>query len=241
MKEDFRKELYRKYNSTYKVHTSDFDPKSISKMWKWFDHKYLPLISSYPKDSAILELGCGRGYMLEYLRNHGFINLKGIDISEEQVKIAKEKEIDVEVVDVMEYLKKDKAKFKVIIALDFVEHFHKEELSALFNGIFNNLEYGGVFFFHTPNGQTILSPNLIYGDLTHLTIFTPNSALQLLRAVGFKEISFYEAGPVSKNLNGFIRLLTWKTIKFLHNCIRLIETGSMEKILTQNFIAVAKK
>ncbi|MGB5287162.1 MAG: class I SAM-dependent methyltransferase [Ignavibacteriaceae bacterium] len=241
MNADFRKELYSKYNSTYKVHISDFDFKSISKMWKWFDHKYLPLISSYPKDSAILELGCGRGYMLEYLRNHGYRNLKGIDISDEQIKIAKQKEIDVEVADVIEYLKKGKEKFKVIIALDFVEHFYKEELITLFEGIYNNLQYDGLFFFHTPNGQTILSPDLVYGDLTHVTIFNPNSAQQLLRVVGFKEITFYEAGPVSKNLNGFIRLFLWKTIKFGYNCVRLVETGSMEKILTQNFIAVAKK
>lgn len=241
MSEDFRKELYRKYNSTYKIYISDFDHTSISKMWKWFDHKYLPLLLSYPKDSAILELGCGRGYMLEYLRNHGFNNMKGIDISDEQVKIAQKKGIDVEVTDAIDYLKNSKEKFKVIVALDFVEHFYKEELITLFEGIYNNLQYGGLFFFHTLNGQTILSPNLIYGDLTHLTIFTPNSAQQLLRAVGFKDIMFYEAGPVSKNLNGFIRLLTWKTIKFWHNCIRLIETGSMEKILTQNFIAVARK
>jgi SAM-dependent methyltransferase len=210
-------------------------------MWKWFDHKYLPLISPYPKDSAILELGCGRGYMLEYLRNQGFYNLNGIDISDEQVKIAKQKDLNVEVADAIEYLKNDKEKFKVIIALDFVEHFHKEELNEIFKGIFNNLQFGGLFFFHTPNGQAILSPKMIYGDLTHMTIFTPNSAMQLLRAVGFKEIMFYEAGPVSKNLSGVIRLLTWKMIKFWHNFIRLVETGSMEKILTQNFIVIAKK
>jgi len=241
MSADIREELYRKYNSTYKVHISDFDSKSISKMWKWFDHKYLPLVLAYPKDSAILELGCGRGYMLEYLRNHGFNNLKGVDISEEQIFIAKQKEIDVEVADVIDYLKKGKEKFKVIIALDFIEHFKKEELIQLFEGIYNNLQEEGLVILHTPNGQGIFSSNLIHGDLTHLTIFTPNSAQQILRAVGFNEISFYEAGPVSKNFNGFIRLLMWKIIKFRHNCIRLVETGSMEKILTQNFITVAKK
>jgi 2-polyprenyl-3-methyl-5-hydroxy-6-metoxy-1,4-benzoquinol methylase len=238
---DFRKELYHKYNSTYKAHISDFDPKSILKMWKWFDYKYLPLISSYPKDSAILELGCGRGYMMEYLQNNGFSNLKGIDISEEQIKIAKRKELEVEVTDVMEYLNKCKEKYRVIIALDFIEHFNKEELMRLFEGILENIDDGGIFIIHTPNGQGIFSSNLIYGDLTHLTIFTPNSMKQILGVVGFNNITIYEAGPVPKNFSGIIRLLIWKMTKVGHNCIRLFETGSTEKILTQNFIAVAKK
>ena len=146
-----------------------------------------------------------------------------------------------EVSDAINFFKESRIKFKIIFAFDFIEHFYKSELLTLFEGIFNSLEDGGLFIFHTPNGQSILSPNLIYGDLTHLTIFTPNSALQILRVVGFNKISFIEAGPVHKNINGFIRLILWKVIKFGHNVIRLVETGSTEKILTQNFIGVAQK
>jgi 2-polyprenyl-3-methyl-5-hydroxy-6-metoxy-1,4-benzoquinol methylase len=210
-------------------------------MWDWFDRKYLPLINSYSTDSPILELGCGRGYMLEYLRNHNFSNLKGIDISDEQVMIAKEKGFNVEVGDALEYFTKNNNKFKIIIALDFIEHFHKSELIPLFENIFNSLDEDGLFFFHTPNGQTILAPTLIYGDLTHMTIFTPNSALQLLRNVGFKQIDFYEAGPLAKNFKGGIRMVIWKMIKTGYNIIHLAEAGSTVKILTKNFIGAAKK
>ena len=241
MQTDFRSELYKGYDSTYKVHISNFDEQLIQKMWKWFDKKYLPLISSFSKESPILELGCGRGYMLEYLREHGFSNLKGIDISEEQISISSKKGFNVEIADAIEFLEKNKNQFKIIIALDFVEHFYREELLSLFQGVYNSLEERGLFFFHTPNGQTILTSDLVYGDLTHLTIFTPNSAQQILRAVGFNKIDFFEAGPVAKNVNGFIRLMFWKVIKLGYNFIRLIEAGSTLKILTQNFIAVARK
>jgi len=241
MESDFRRELYNKYNSAFKVHISDFDKKSIMQMWKWFDHKYLPLIHSFPKDTPILELGCGRGYLLEYLRNKGFNNLKGVDISEEQIKISKEKSLDVEVADALKYLINNQKAYKIIFALDFIEHFSKEELIPLVEGIFKNLDENGIFIFHTPNGQAIISPKIIYGDLTHLTILTPNSAQQILRAVGFKEINFLEAGPVNKNIRGFLRLIFWKIFKLLHNLVRLADTGSTERILTENFITVAKK
>jgi len=210
-------------------------------MWKWSDHKYLPLIRSFSTDTPILELGCGRGYLLEYLSNNGFNDLKGIDISEEQIKISKGKNLNVEVADVFEYLSNNQIKFKIIIALDFIEHFHKKELIPLVDAIFANLDENGLFIFHTPNGQAIISPKIIYGDLTHLTILTPNSAQQLLRAAGFRDINFFEAGPVNKNIPGFFRLIIWKIIKILHNLIRLADTGSTERILTENFITVAKK
>jgi len=241
MKADYRREFYSKYDSTYKVHLSDFSQRSVAKLWRRNDYLYLPLISSYSLDVPILELGCGRGLMLEYLRIKGFSNLKGIDISEEQIVISKHKGFDVEVADVFEYLSRSKEKFKVIFALDFIEHFSKEELIPLLKGIYERLDDGGIIIFHTPNGQSILSAHLIYGDLTHLTIFTPNSALQLLRLVGFNELEFYESGPVPKSILGFLRLVIWQIIKLGHNFIRLVESGSTNKILTQNFIVSAKK
>jgi predicted TPR repeat methyltransferase len=241
MESDFRKELYKRYNSTFKIHISNFDSTSIKKMWRSYDFRYLPLISDFGKDSLILELGCGRGYMLEYLRNRGFNNLKGIDISEEQIKISREKRFDVEVTDVFDYLNKCSQKYKIIIALDFIEHFYKAELIELFQLIYNCLNVGGLFIFHTPNGQSILSHEMLYGDLTHSTIFTPNSAQQLLRSVGFTNIKFYETGPTYKNINGIVRSILWKLVKFAYNIIKMIEAGYREKILTQNFIGIARK
>jgi 2-polyprenyl-3-methyl-5-hydroxy-6-metoxy-1,4-benzoquinol methylase len=241
MKSDFRKKLYEKYNSSFKTYLADFNPNYIASIWKSYDYLYLPLISSFPKDVGILELGCGRGYLLEYLKNHGFNNLKGIDISEEQIEISQKKGFDVKVADAFEYLEIHNSKFKLIFALDFVEHFYKEELFPLFERIFESLEDGGLLIMHTPNGQAIVSSKMIYGDLTHLTIFTPDSAEQLLRNIGFKEIKCYESEPVPKNSKSIIRWVLWKFIKFIYNLIRLVEIGVTEKILTQNFVIAAKK
>jgi hypothetical protein len=90
-----------------------------------------------------------------------------------------------------------------LIALNFIEHFKKEELILLFKGIFIVLHEGGVLILHTSNGQAILSPHLAYDDLIHLTIFTPNSVQQLLRIVGFKkDYLFMKPDPFRKILKG---------------------------------------
>jgi len=238
---DFREELYRRYSSTFKEHISKFDEKSITSMLGKYRYQYLPILKQFNKDVRILELGCGRGIFLEFLINNGYKNVFGIDVSKEQIDIAKVQNLNAEEIGVLEYLNSNNEKFDLIFAIDLIEHFHKDELIPLFEGIYNKLKNGGAFVFHTPNGLGINASYTIYSDLTHLTIFTPNSAIQILKLVGFKEIKFFETEPYAKNVKGTLRLLLWKIVKLIFNGIRLIETGRTEKILTQNFIGVAFK
>ena len=141
----------------------------------------------------------------------------------------------------LEFLQNSDEKFDLIFAIDLIEHFHKDELVPLFEGIYNNLNNGGAFIFHTPNGIGVNANRMIYGDLTHLTIFTSYSAFQILKLVGFDDIRFFETEPYAKNVINTLRLLLWKIVKLFSNSIRLIETGGTEKILTQNFIGFSKK
>lgn len=238
---DFRADLYNKYLSTFKEHITNLDDKSIYIANKAYSIQYLPILKPYSKNAHILELGCGRGIFLDFLRQNGYKNIFGIDISEEQIEIAKSKNLDIEDINIEDYLDKNVEKYDLIFAIDLIEHFSKEELIPLFDGIYKNLNNGGTFIFHTPNGLGPNANKIIYGDLTHLTIFTPNTATQLLKLVGFNEISYLETEPYARNINGTIRFILWKLIKFGINMIRFIETAATEKILTQNFIGVARK
>jgi SAM-dependent methyltransferase len=238
---DFREELYKRYSSTFKEHISRFDDKSVAATLNNYQYQYLPILKEFNKDARILELGCGRGIFLKFLINNGYNKVSGIDISKEQINIARTQNLNVEKTGVLEYLKNDDEKFDLIFAIDLIEHFHKDELLPLFEGIYNHLNKSGAFVFHTPNGLGVNANRLIYGDLTHLTIFTPNSAIQILKLFGFNEIAFFESGPYTKDFKGTLRLLLWKIVKSFLNVIRLIETGGTEKILTQNFIGYAKK
>lgn len=238
---DFRTRFYQKYNSTFKQEISNFNPTEIINEWKYYDYKYLPMLKQYPSDSRILEIGCGRGFMLEYLNNKGYKVTEGIDISEEQIEIAKSKNLNVNVADVFSFLSTSKQDYDIIIAIDIVEHFSKNELLNLFELIYKALKSKGMLILHTPNGQAIFAGKLIHGDLTHMTILTPNSLTQILKLFGFNEISFFEKGPVNKNLVGCLRLFIWNIIKFKYNIFLLAESGKKERILTQNFICTAKK
>src|SRR5207302_8404055 len=103
------------------------------------------------------------------------------------------------------------------------------------------LKPNGRLLVQTANGAGLFSRQVIYGDLTHLTIFTPQSLAQLLRGVGFVDLSFYESGPIPIRLRGKLDVALWSALKAVANVIRSIETGKHQQIWTENFICRAFK
>lgn len=240
-KRDFRLRLYQKYVSDYKSLTSVKSEKDRKSDYEIFKNRYLPLISEFPKSCKIIEIGCGNGYVMQFLKEQGYTDIYGIDISEEQVNSARAKGLNVEVKNIFEFFESNTDRYDVIFALDFVEHFAKDELLDLFSGINNLLTDTGVLILHTPNGSGLFPGRIIYGDLTHLSIFNQESLIQILRLTGFDNIRFYEVGPVPKNIKGMIRVLLWKFIRIIFRSIKIIETGNSSKILTQSLVCYSKK
>ncbi len=214
---------------------------SLLSFFTWSEYKYGPLLEGLETDSRILEIGCGPGYMLKFLEKRGFKQVMGIDISDEQIQLARNRGCNAEVKDVFEFLDGKHEDIDAIIALDFIEHFHIEELISLMKLIFKCLKKDGRLILLTPNGEGLFPRQIIYGDLTHLTIFTPDSLQQLLREAGFIDFHFYETGPVPKNLLGRFRLLLWKFIKLAANAVRKIEAGKSQLIWTENMICYSIK
>src|SRR5207245_10805832 len=120
----------------------------------------------------------------------------GIDISAEQVELARRRGVRADRVDVFDFLRNPDNGFGAILAVDFLEHLTRDELIRLGPLLFRALLPRGRLMVQTANGAGPFPHQVIYGDLTHMTIFTPQSLAQLLRSAGFVALSFYETGPV---------------------------------------------
>jgi ubiquinone/menaquinone biosynthesis C-methylase UbiE len=82
------------------------------------------------KNINILEIGCSGGPFILQLINEGYINIKGIDISENGVELAKQRGIkDVSVMDAQNLDFKDNS-FDLIVASDVLEHLANENKAA---------------------------------------------------------------------------------------------------------------
>ena len=85
--------------------------------------KFLPL----DKEARIIDVACGPGHFLYFLKEEGYTNITGLDISPEQVEQARKVGLnEVQEADLSEYLSKNNRKFELIIANDIIEHLKKK-------------------------------------------------------------------------------------------------------------------
>jgi 2-polyprenyl-3-methyl-5-hydroxy-6-metoxy-1,4-benzoquinol methylase len=234
--EDVRKQLYKEYVSKFKTSHTQRDERWLREYWSWCSFRYLPVLSRLAKDEPVLELGCGPGYILEFLASRGFQNVQGIDVSREQVNVAKSRGLRASVADVFQFLRSQKKQYSAIIAIDFIEHFTKKELLSLFPLIHSALRKDGMLLLQTPNGQGLFPGQVIHGDMTHMTIFAQDSLEHILTLAGFRDIHFSETGPVPDTLEGKLRTFLWTIIRETIRIVRQIEAKNSSRLWTESFI-----
>lgn len=238
---DYRNKLYKKYHSTHTGHLYAEQvgfSASSSATWERYFAGFFP----QNKEAAVLDIGCGSGDFITWMNRLGYTNTSGIDISEEQIALAKKFGAKhVEVADLLSYLPKHKKEFDVIIARDVLEHLTKEEVLGVLENIYGALKDGGVFIAQTVNAKNWMWGRLRYGDFTHELAFTQESISQILRAENFSDIKIYSQRPVVHGIFSCVRWLAWMLFEYLIKIVLFIETGTPSAIVTQNLIVAAWK
>ena len=237
----YRDSFYKNY---YRTQGSQYDsaslPEKIAASQKNYKHEVVTFIPA--KDSKILELGCGYGPLLLLLRDLGYSNASGIDVSPEQVSLAKEQGLDnVQLGSAEEHLSNSNEKYDVIIGVDLIEHFTKDELVSLLELIKNSLNPNGVVLFRTPNCDGLFGSTYAYGDFTHEIYLNYQSAQQLMLSAGFSEVevnaSHIEVAGFFKNL---IRKLLWLEVVVASRLILFASGKSSRNVLyTPNLVIKA--
>jgi len=239
---DWRQRIYKNYVSN---HISFVCSKQVIQdlrnqfpVWRSYYGKFLPK----DKEAVILDVARGNGGFVYWLKELGYKNATGIDISPEQIEEARSLKIkDVELADLRIFLKNKTAYYDCLIARDIIEHFDKEEVLDILDIFYKSLKPNSVLIIQTPNAESPFGSRYRYYDLTHGLSFTTSSLNQALKTAGFKEMTFYPMGPVVHGLKSLIRYILWKIIVLIIKFYLVVETGSSKGIFTQNLIAVAKK
>ena len=195
------------------------------------------------KRTPILDLGCGHGAFVYVLRLNGYTSVSGVDISQEQVALARELGIDGIVQgSLLEHLQQaESGSVGVILLWDILEHLTRDEAFVVLDEVFRVLSPGGKCLIHVPNAEGIFGMRIRYGDLTHEQSFTPLSASQLLTTIGFCKISAYEDKPIPHGVKSIARRLIWDLGTLGHRLLLAAETGGTRFILSQNMLIVAHK
>jgi SAM-dependent methyltransferase len=239
---NFKERLYNKYVSSGQAGTNKVSASSLFSS----NAPYIKrLIQKHiPRDKAIniLDLGCGDGKYIYFLKKEGYKNIVGLDLSEEQVEVAHSLGLEeVQRGSLDQYLDECKTKYDVVLMIDILEHLTRDQLFYSLDQVYSMLKPEGVLIAHVPNGEGIFGSRIFYGDLTHEWAFTPSSVKQLTKTIGFSSVECFEDKPAVYNITSFLRRVFWD-VSTLYNRTQLFsETGATNFILTQNLLFKAKK
>jgi 2-polyprenyl-3-methyl-5-hydroxy-6-metoxy-1,4-benzoquinol methylase len=206
-----------------------------------FQRFVMPFLDGISRDAEILDLGCGDGGLLAYLGDQGFTHSRGVDCSTEQVALARARGVAADVGSLFDVLAQRPASYDVIFAIDVVEHMTKPELARLGRLLIEALRPGGRLVIQTPNGEGLCCGHVVYGDLTHETIFNESSITQFLRAFGFERVVVRETGPIPHSAFGAIRYFGWQAIRLAAQIASVVQTGRWPSVLTATLLAAAEK
>ncbi|MFH0965719.1 MAG: class I SAM-dependent methyltransferase [Planctomycetota bacterium] len=236
-----RKELYDCYASRLKGLGPSFDPLR-AKRWAKAYRAYLRGWLPPSRDAAILDAGCGQGWMLAHLADLGYANLYGVDISAEQVALARQVVPDVHEGDAGAYLEAHPERFDIVLAMDLLEHFERSEILSFLSACRRALKPGGRLILQTPNPESPFAGEVVFGDLTHETALSPSALRGVLRLAGFDDIRFRETGPAPHGVLSSLRWCAWKCLRLgilFWNCVETGGAGS--GICTRVYLASALK
>jgi SAM-dependent methyltransferase len=223
----YRDRLYSNYGHDFQDAGETFDREGALR-WSRAIAYHLRGWTPERKDARILDLACGAGRLLFFFSERGYKDLTGVDISPDQVALARQVTPNVKQESVLDHLENNPDSYDLITGYDIVEHFHKDEVLRFIDGCLSALRPGGRVILQTPNADSPWGTMHRYNDFTHEVCFNPNALTRLLRVAGFCNIEAREAGPVPRgsSLTSSLRYLVWQLIRAGLRIWNLAETGA---------------
>lgn len=234
-----RQRLIDDYAEHY-ARTNEFvDPRARSASYlAEYSAQFAGALASLPAGSRVLDLGCGTGSFLNWLRLQPGIQACGVDSSRSQIENLQRFLPDVEATcaEGRAYLRAHRAAFAGIYCLDVIEHIPDDELLDFLEGIREALVPGGFLFCKVPNAANIFGSYSRYIDMTHERAFTSGSLLQLLSAAGF-----VRGRNVPVRAARFDRRLRLQIEFLLHRGLYLLTGRGGERHFASNVCALAHR
>jgi SAM-dependent methyltransferase len=154
-------------------------------------------------DGKVLEIGPGRGELLELFREQGVMAF-GVDLDAAMVESCQSKGLEAYCGDALHNLRglPDRS-LAGVIALQVVEHLTRGQLHELFSLVASKVKSGGIVIFETINPRSLLALSSNYfRDPTHVWPLHPDTLEYSMSLAGLKtkEIKFLAPVPDSAKL-----------------------------------------
>jgi 2-polyprenyl-3-methyl-5-hydroxy-6-metoxy-1,4-benzoquinol methylase len=159
------------------------------------------LLPLFREHAPLLDVGCGRGEILELCREAG-IEARGIDVNERSVADLQARGLAAQIGAVPDHLESiEPASVGTVYAAHVVEHLPIEPLLGLLTGSWRVLRPGGILVIETPNAQSLMmSGSEFWKDPSHLAPRHPAALVILGRELGFEVAEMKTMHPFDESM-----------------------------------------
>ncbi len=158
-------------------------------------------VGRFREYAPVLDLGCGRGEMLEVFREAG-ISARGVDSNDDSTALCKASGLEAENADLFAYLNAlPDASLGGVVSCQVVEHLPPARLPELFRLAHAKLRGGGLLAIETPNPECLaIFATHFYIDPTHRHPIPPALASFYLEEAGFGRIEIERLSPAIESI-----------------------------------------
>ena len=156
------------------------------------------LYRPFLRDGWIVELGCGEGAFLLWLKEHGRDKVIGVDSNEELCSLAESFGVPMVRADLLEYLRGQPLEKGIFLYLDVMEHVEFEvNLEVL-----RRIPVGSRLIVQTPNTNSVLGHQFYLQVPSHVAPYSPHVIRGMLGRLGYTVVAEGSTGmrpPTWKN------------------------------------------
>jgi O-antigen chain-terminating methyltransferase len=161
----------------------------------------------FVRHAPALDIGCGRGEMLEVFRQAG-IAARGIDLNDDSVALCRSKGLEAEKADLFAYLNNlPDSSLSGVVCCQVVEHLPPERLPLMIRLLHDKLRPGGLVAIETPNPECLaIFATHFYIDPTHRHPIPPALMSFYLEEGGFGRIEVERLYPAEEAMPSLAEL-----------------------------------
>ena len=194
-------------------HFEQFYDYSLKEYARWnrkYSYYYGDLLPAN-RSARILDLGCGGGRFLHFLKSVGYSNLAGVDADAKQLAaLRKTLTCDTYEAGILDLLHSSSGQYDFISCHHVIEHLSRDDSNHLLRLAYQALSPGGRLIVSTPNGARPWMGWHMFADLSHDHLYTSSSLREVMEMAGFRDVMLRPEGPVPYSVLSALRWLLWK-------------------------------
>ncbi len=200
----------------------------------------IPRLKGTALDSPLLEVGPGRGALLDVLRKEGYTNLTCFEVCEAFAEKLRARGFAVasghSAVEYFQLL--PESSLGIVFLIDVLEHLPLEEGLIFLRECRRVLNKNGKLIIQTPNASGLFGLNTFVADPTHSTPWNELRLTSALRGVGFAKVYCFPM-QLPLGLGNLLRTIARKPVFAMARFLMRLCGATPVRVLTHNIVCEA--